>query len=103
MRRTCLILFKLERYLLVIVVLSSFILTGCLQFYKYDLSHRFTIPLIPQASNLDTKILWFNTSYAFDKSETVFLKNLVVFPKSRVLLFHCYQRVKIISWLFTFM
>jgi len=48
-------------------------------------------------------MLWFNTSYAFDKSETI-KKNVSGFlPKNCVLLFQYYRRVNIMSCLFTFM
>jgi len=38
---------------------------------RYDSDHTFVTFLIPQASNFQAKMLWFDISYAFDKTNEI--------------------------------
>ena len=59
-----LISFKTEIYLPEIFVLLYSLLMSAhyFRFDRYVLNHKFTTPLIPQASDLESTSLWFNTS-----------------------------------------
>jgi hypothetical protein len=46
-----------------------FISTNCTQCVKYDLNHKFVLPLTPHELNLPSNTSWFMTSHALAKSK----------------------------------